>query len=41
MPEYAMTKDMAEEAEIRNRMMPLVLAELSRIPRKPLKSMLL
>jgi len=32
---------MAEEAEIRNRMMPDVLAELSRMPRKPLKSMLL
>ena len=41
MPEYAITKDMAEEAEIRNRMMPLVLAELSRMLRKPLKSMLL
>ena len=41
MPEYAITKDMAEEAEIRNRMMPDVLAELSRMPRKPLKSMLL
>ena len=41
MPEYAMTKDIAEEAEIRNRMMPEVLAELSRIFRKPLKSMLL
>ena len=40
-PEYAITKDMAEEAEIRNRMMPDVLAELSRMPRKPLKSMLL
>ena len=41
MPEYAMTKDIAEEAEIRNRMMPLVLAEFSRMLRKPLKSMLL
>ena len=41
MPEYAITKDIAEEAEIRNRMMPLVLAEFNRISRKPLKSMLL
>lgn len=30
-PEYAMTKDMAEEADIRNRMMPLVHALLTRI----------
>ena len=30
-PEYAMTKDMAEEADIRNRMMPLVHELLTRI----------
>ena len=30
-PEYAITKDMAEEAEIRNRIMPLVQALLTRI----------
>lgn len=30
-PEYAITKDMAEEAEIRNKMMPLVQALLTRI----------
>ena len=30
-PEYAITKDMAEEAEIRNRIMPLVHALLTRI----------
>ena len=30
-PEYAITKDMAEEAEIRNRMMPLVQALLTKI----------
>ena len=30
-PEYAITKDMAEEAEIRNRMMPLVQALFTRI----------
>ncbi len=30
-PEYAITKDIAEEAEIKNRMMPLVHALLTRI----------
>ena len=40
-PEYAITKDMAEEAEIRNRMMPLVQALLTRILEKLLKLMLL
>lgn len=30
-PEYAITKDIAEEAEIRNRIMPLVQALLTRI----------
>ena len=39
-PEYAMTKDIAEEAEIRNRMMPLVHALLTRIFMKELTVML-
>ena len=30
-PEYAMTHDIAEEAEIRNRMIPLVAALFSKI----------
>jgi len=40
-PEYAITKDIAEEAEIRNRIMPLVQALLTRILEKLLKLMLL
>ena len=36
-PEYAITKDIAEEAEIRNRIMPLVQALLTRILEKTLK----
>ena len=39
-PEYAMTKDIAEEAEIRNRMIPLVQALLTRIFMKELTVML-
>ena len=40
-PEYAITKDMAEEAEIRNRIMPLVQALLTRIFIKEFTLMLL
>ena len=39
-PEYAITKDMAEEAEIRNRMMPLVQALLTKIFMKDFTVML-
>ena len=40
-PEYAITKDIAEEAEIRNRIMPLVQALFTRIFIKELTLMLL
>ena len=39
-PEYAITKDMAEEAEIRNKMMPLVQALLTKIFMKDFTVML-
>ena len=39
-PEYAITKDMAEEAEIRNRMIPLVQALLTKIFMKDFTVML-
>ena len=39
-PEYAITKDMAEEAEIRNRIMPLVQALLTKIFMKDFTVML-
>lgn len=40
-PEYAMTKDIAEDAEIKNRIMPLVQALFSRIFIKDFQSRLL
>ena len=40
-PEYAITKDMAEEAEIRKRTVPLVQALFTRISEKSLTVMLL
>ena len=39
-PEYAITMDMAEEAEIRNRMMPLVQALLTKLFMKDFTVML-